>query len=197
MALHAALFEHFAMAKEIGDAQTFTQTVNLGKSQIQQEYVYCNDVPLNDSYQETLVNIIEYRETINAKTTRWVWITDLRLNKANVEAVMRAGRARWRIENETFNVLKNHGYEFEHNFGHGTKNLCTNLYFIMMLAFLIDQIQEMSCEVFKKVLGLAKRRMYLWEKMRSIFTLIPCKNFSDFYEKIGKYYQDNFAIDTG
>jgi hypothetical protein len=28
-------------------------------------------------------------------------------------------RARWKIENEHNNVLKNHGYHFEHNFGHG------------------------------------------------------------------------------
>jgi hypothetical protein len=33
------------------------------------------------------------------------------------------GRARWKIENETFNTLKNQGYQFEHNFGHGKQNL--------------------------------------------------------------------------
>ena len=53
---------------------------------------------------------------------------------------MRAGRARWRIENETFNSLKNQGYEFEHNFGHGEKNLATVFAALMMLAFAIDQI---------------------------------------------------------
>jgi hypothetical protein len=30
---------------------------------------------------------------------------------------MSGGRARWKIENETFNTLKNQGYQFEHNFG--------------------------------------------------------------------------------
>jgi len=37
----------------------------------------------------------------------------------------RGGRARWRIENETFNTLKNQGYHFAHNYGHGENNLCT------------------------------------------------------------------------
>ena len=36
---------------------------------------------------------------------------------------MRGGRARWKIENETFNTLKNQGYHFEHNYGHGKKSV--------------------------------------------------------------------------
>ena len=32
-------------------------------------------------------------------------------------------RARWKIENETFNTLKNQGYHFEHNYGHGEQHL--------------------------------------------------------------------------
>jgi hypothetical protein len=40
----------------------------------------------------------------------------------DVEPVMRGGRARWKIENETFNTLKNQGYNFEHNYGHGKKS---------------------------------------------------------------------------
>ena len=60
---------------------------------------------------------------------------------------MRAGRARWKIENETFNTLKNQDYCFEHNFGHGEKNLSTVFAFLMMLAFLIDQIQQRCCKL--------------------------------------------------
>ena len=46
------------------------------------------------------------------------------------------------IENETFNTLKNQGYYFEHNFGHGNKNLSILLVKLMMLAFLIDEAEE-------------------------------------------------------
>ena len=38
---------------------------------------------------------------------------------------MRAGRAQCKIENETFNTLKNQGYNFQHNYGHGYQNLCS------------------------------------------------------------------------
>ncbi len=62
---------------------------------------------------------------------------------------MRAGRARWRIENETFNTLKNQGYHFEHNYGHGNENLCSVMTMLMMLAFLIDQVQQLCCKVYQ------------------------------------------------
>src|SRR5918998_1373581 len=38
-------------------------------------------------------------------------------HKGTVYRIMQGARARWRIENETFNTLKNQGYHFEHNFG--------------------------------------------------------------------------------
>ncbi len=62
---------------------------------------------------------------------------------------MRAGRARWRIENETFNTPENQGYGFEHNYGHGDNHLATVFAHLMMLAFLIDQVQQRSCRFFR------------------------------------------------
>ena len=62
---------------------------------------------------------------------------------------MRAGRTRWKIENETINTLKNHGYEFEHNYGHGCEHLSTIMACLIMIAFLIDQIEMLSCSVYK------------------------------------------------
>ena len=55
---------------------------------------------------------------------------------------MRAGRVRWRIENETFDTLKSRGDEFEHHFGHGGKHLATVFAALMMLAFAIGQMRK-------------------------------------------------------
>ena len=82
---------------------------------------------------------------------------------------MRAGRARWKIENETFNTLKNQGYHFEHNFGHGNKHLATVFSHLMMLAFLVDQIQQRCCQLFKLALTVAERKLYFWRKLRQMF----------------------------
>ena len=70
------------------------------------------------------------------------WITDFTITSKNFVKITHAGRARWKIENETFNTLKNQGYQFEHNFGHGKKYLTANFSVLMILAFLIDQIQQ-------------------------------------------------------
>ena len=37
------------------------------------------------------------------------WITDLAVTPVTVMPLMRYGRVRWKIENETFNTLKNQG----------------------------------------------------------------------------------------
>jgi hypothetical protein len=53
----------------------------------------------------------------------------------NVAELAACGRARWKIENETFNVLKTNGYNLEHNFGHGKETLASVLVVLNLLAF--------------------------------------------------------------
>lgn len=84
--------------------------------------------------------------------------------------------------NETFNALKNQGYEFEHNYGHGYKNLSSNFAHLMMLAFLTDQLQELKCKVFQTALArVFGRRSRLWQKLKAIYEHIPIV-FSDWLE---------------
>ena len=96
---------------------------------------------------------LQLGERPNGKEQHFAWVTDLPIQESTVMELMRAGRARWRIENETFNTLKNQGYSFEHNFGHGEKQLSTVFAYLMMLAFLIDQIQQRCCRVFQTRAG--------------------------------------------
>ena len=73
---------------------------------------------------DELVNVLEYWEIHpDGKVQHFSWITDFFLIPENVWDIMRGGRARWKIENETFNTLKNQGYHLEHNYGHGEQNL--------------------------------------------------------------------------
>ena len=83
---------------------------------------------------------------------------------------MRAGRTRWKVENETFNTLKNQGYHLEHNYGHGQQHLCTVMATLMMLAFLVDQVQELGCRLFQAARARFRSRTSLWEKLRAVFT---------------------------
>ena len=101
------------------------------------------------------VNFIEYWELGPDQVQHFSWVTDLRVSKRNVYKLMRGGRARWKIENETFNTLKNQGYNFEHNYGHGEQHLSVVFAMLMMLAFLVDQTQQLCCALFPSRLGQA------------------------------------------
>jgi len=63
------------------------------------------------------------------------FITNLSIDKKNISELASCARARWKIENETFNVLKNNGYHIEHNFGHGKQTLSALLVVFNLLAF--------------------------------------------------------------
>jgi hypothetical protein len=76
---------------------------------------------------------------------------------------------------------KNRGYSLEHNYGHGEKNLTHNFIMSMFLAFLIDQVQELSCLVFKKVLEKYERKSALWRAFDRCFDMIEFSDWDQFY----------------
>ena len=145
-----------------------------------------NQAPLNDTHPDLLVNFLEcYEVHLHPKTKkesgpihRWTWITDIPINSKNAMDLATLGRTRWHIENETFNTLKNQGYHFEHNFGHGKKHLSTVFAHLMMLAFLIDQIQELCCKAFQAIAE-RNRRYRLWERLRNIFLMFFVSSWDD------------------
>ena len=90
-----------------------------GRKKYTIRYKWLNDLPLRDGRQAAHVNWFSI-EMINerAKTTyRNSFVTSMTVTEDNVEDLAACGRARWKIENETFNVLKTKGYNLEHNFG--------------------------------------------------------------------------------
>ena len=140
------------------------------------EFRYLEGVALNKSHPDLKVNVLDYWETHpNGKRQHFSWVTDLPVNPDTVMRIMRAGRARWRVENETFNTLRNQSYELGHNFGHGHCNLSDIMANLMMLAFLIDQVEQRCCALFAAALEKAERLLYLRETIRTYFLafLIP------------------------
>lgn len=134
------------------------------------QFSFSEGLPLNYKHLDKQVNVLECDDIKKGKRIHFCWITNLSLTTSRrmTEKIARGGRARWKIENETFNTLKNQGYNFEHNYGHGKKNLCTILSYLMFAAFLIDQAQEYCCKYFKKLLKKCKSRTRLWRKLQGI-----------------------------
>ena len=164
---HAYLFQQVQMAEEAGRV-TYYERHDRAAGVIHR-FRFVNNVPLNASRADVRVNFIEYWEIGQSQVQHFSWVTDLRVSKRNVYKLMRGGRARWKIENETFNTLKNQGYNFEHNYGHGEQNLSVVFATLMMLAFLVDQTQQLCCALFQAVWAKLGSKRLLWERMRALF----------------------------
>lgn len=145
------------------------------------ELQFYNGVPINDSNHDLQVNFIDcIVKNKKGKITRhFSWVTDIPITEGNVYELSRGGRARWKIENETFNTLKNQDYQFEHNFGHGYKHLSHVFGLLMFLAFLIDQVQQRCCGLFQAALEKMGRKRYFWERLRSVFIEFYIDSWSD------------------
>jgi len=164
---HAYLFEQVQVAEQAGRVTSYERHDHAAR--VVHRFRFVNDVPLNTSHRDVRVNFIEYWEVGEHKVQHFSWVTDLRVSQRNVYHLMRGGRARWKIENETFNTLKNQGYHFEHNYGHGTQNLSVVFAMVMMLAFLVDQTQQLCCALFQAVWSKLGSKRLLWERMRALF----------------------------
>lgn len=173
---HRFLFEQLASSKDSEYHEIYTEDGSC------HQFYFLNNVSLNKSHPDLKVNVLEYRCTDKkGKMTNFSWVTDIKLHKDNILKIAKAGRTRWKVENETFNTLKNLGYNFEHNYGHGKQHLSTNFCLLMMLAFLIDQIQEACCTIFqecKKKMGTYRD---LWHKMRVLFQTLALSSWENFY----------------
>ena len=92
---------------------------------------------------------IEIADAAGKITYRNSFITDLDITHQNVGDLSGCGRARWKIENETFNVLKTKGYNLDHGFGHGKKNLSAVLVALNLLAFAAHTLCEIMDDLWR------------------------------------------------
>jgi Transposase DDE domain len=164
---HAFLFEHVAAAEQAGRVTYYDR--DDAETGLRHRFRFIRDMPLNEANVDLRVNFLECWEWDGDQVQHFSWVTDLRVTKGTVYQLMRGGRARWRIENETFNTLKNQGYHFEHNFGHGYQHLSVVFAVLMMLAFLVDQVQQMCCPLFQAVWAKLGSKRRLWERMKALF----------------------------
>ena len=72
------------------------------------------------------------------------------------------------MENESINVLKQQGYNFEHNFGHGQQHLATVLLTLLLLAFLFHTALDLSCLLYQAVRRELGRRKTFFNDLRAL-----------------------------
>ena len=134
-------------------------------------------LPIRDGKDALEVNWLEItiRDSNGKVTYRNSFITDLPVNADNVEDLAAAGRARWKIENETFNTLKTKGYHLEHNFGHGKNNLSAVLVTLNLIAFAIHLAAQLAYKTWKAAIEVAGSRVRFFNNLRALtaYLLFP------------------------
>jgi len=181
---NAFLFKQVEQLAEQGLTEEFEA---VGSDKVFRRYRLAHNVPLNESNPGLRVDFLDVWEpTGRGPWQRFTFILDplLGLSSQQAERWMRAGRSRWKIENETFNTLKNQGYHFEHNYGHGHQNLSVVLAMLMMLAFLVDQTQQLCCPQFAAAWKKCISKRALWERMREIFHQFEVTSMQAIYEAV-------------
>jgi len=127
---HSYLYDRVAFLAAQGTLGIYQKRIWNGKHGEIYTYRYANNLPLHGGKDAMLVNWVELtitHEETGAVIYKNAFITDFEVRETNVEAIVRDGRARWKIENENNNVLKTKGYHLEHNFGHGCQHLSSVL----------------------------------------------------------------------
>jgi hypothetical protein len=146
---HIALYEQVAFLEKNDLVERVSLRHWNGKYYEIQQYCWANAVPLRrgeDALQVSWCEITIRREDTGKQLYHNTFITNHTLNRNNVVPIIRDGRARWKSENETNNVLKTKGYHLEHNFGHGQQFLANFMLTLNLLAFLFHTLLDILDE---------------------------------------------------
>jgi len=179
-ASHQTLYEYLDGIR----LPTRQRTAGRGAKRRIHRYRWMTDLPIRDGDDALRVNWLEITSARpNGKVTyRGTFVTSLPATRDNIAELADCARARWKIGNETFNVLKQHGYHLEHNFGHGKDTLAAVLVVLNLLAFALHTACELAESLWRRARQRLGTRARLFEHLR---TLTEYQVFPDWNALIG------------
>ena len=130
-----------------------------GKDHEISNYRIAKQVPLRNGDDALLINFFECtirRKKDNKVLYHNAFATQIDITLKTVADYTEQGRSRWKIENENNNTLKNQGYHFEHNFGHGAQFLSMTLLTLNLIAFLFHSVlslMDANYQLLRNALG--------------------------------------------
>lgn len=167
---HKTLYEWVNELAAIGKIQTLTMGRRHGKQCFTDTYRILNQVPLRHSEDALFVNWCELVTTNEAGKVlyRNAFVTDHAITADNVAELVKAGRARWKIENENNNTLKTKGYHLAHNFGHGEEFLSQLLLTMNLLAFLYHTVLHLVDRAYQLIRDKLPTRKTFFDDLRAL-----------------------------
>ena len=168
---HPHLYESVAFLAAQGVLGTYQKRVWNGKHGEIYTYRYVNHLPLRGDQDAMYVNWVEL--TITHEDTGEViyknaFATDFEVMETTTEAIVRDGRARWKVENENNNILKTKGYHLEHNFGHGSQHLSSLLLSLNLLAFLFHTVLGLVDEKYRLLRQTLRKRQKFFQDLETL-----------------------------
>ena len=180
---HPALYEEVDLLAKSGAVETVEERVWTGHDHERRTYRYVEQVPLQGDEKALLVNWCEVhivQEVTGKVLYHNAFATNHAVNRQTVQTIVAAGRCRWKVENEGNNVLKNQGYHFEHNYGHGDKNLSMVLLLLLLLAFLCHTALQLANATYQRVRAALGPRKTFFDDIRAL----TCYLFFDSWEHL-------------
>ena len=181
---HPHLYESVAFLAEQGVLGMYQKRVWNGKHGEIYTYRYANHLPLRGDHEAIQVNWAELTNT-HEETGEVIYknafITDFEVKETTVEAIVRDGRARWKVENENNNVLKTKGYHLEHNFGHGNQYLSSLLLSLNLLAFLFHTVLGLVDEKYRLLRQALRKRQKFFQDMETLLQYILFDSWDDLF----------------
>ena len=164
---------------------THQEIVKRGKKKYVYRYRWIEDVPLRDGEDALKVNWFEIQiiDPSGEETYRNSFITDLEVSRNNVADFALCGRTRWKIENETFNVLKAN-YNLEHNFGHGKQHLSSILVTLNLLAFAFHTTCDIADELWRKARAKLGTRRLFFSTLAASTILLIFESWQDLLQRL-------------
>jgi len=157
------------------------------RKRITYTWKYLNEVPLRyDERDLFLVNYFSFEiraEGAAKPSYSNCWVTDKPVTDMNVAYLAECGRARWKIENEHNNVLKNRGYNLEHNFGHGNSHAADIFFLLNLLALQFHTILEYCDLEYQITYSTFPVRVAFFEALRVLIR----RRYFDSWEKFLQY----------
>jgi hypothetical protein len=182
---HKALYDFIDGA----EPERHVETIRKGKAVETRRYRWIEGVPLRDGKDAALANWIGFEIFDRNGRVKYsiAWVTSLPVNQHSVAEIAACGRARWKIENETFNVMKNHGYELEHNFGHGETFLAMTLAALNLLAFAWHSALDLIEPKWQAARHAAAKRSTFFAHILTLTTYIVFPSWPAFLEALATF----------
>jgi hypothetical protein len=179
---HQTITEYLHGAK----LEEHRQTVRKGRTVTTTTYRWLADVPLRGTADAIPVNwfSIEIRNAAGKRTYHNSFVTDLPVSADTVAELAACGRARWKIENETFNVLKTNGYNLEHNFGHGKQTLASIFLTLNLLAFAFHTAAWLAALAWRAAVAACGATYRFFENLRTITTYVVFRDWPHLLQAI-------------